>query len=226
MKTVGSRHGQKRTFIQMNTMKSNTLFALLTTFALPLVAPSAEVIGKVSSTDGGRGLAGAIVHVVSGVQPGAALPQRQPPKLLIRGGRVDPQVLVVLTGETFTLTNADADVYNVQLQFRERTELNLAMSAGRHRETVKTVKAGRPELFARVSDDLGRLHGYICVLEHPFYALTDDTGMFKLPDLPPGTYTIEAVHPREGRVKHELTVGGTSATVDFKLPGRTKAKAP
>jgi hypothetical protein len=204
-------------------MKSNTLFALLMTFALPLVVSSAEVIGKVSSADGGRGMAGAIVYVVSGVQPSAALPKRQPPKLLIRGGRLVPVVLVVLGGETFTLTSADADGYNVQFQFRERTELNLALSVGR---PTTTVKAGRPELFTRVSEDLGRLHGYVCVLEHPFYALTGVSGMFKLPDLPPGTYTIEAAHPREGRVKHEVAVGGASATVDFTLPGRTKAKTP
>ena len=186
------------------------------------MAPCAEVIGKVSSTDRGRSLARAVVHVVSGVQPGAALPQRQRSKLLIRGGQLDPQVLVVLTGETFTLTNADTDVYNVQLQFGERSELNLGMSPGRH----TTVKAGRPELFARVSEDLGRLQGYVCVLEHRFYALTDASGRFKLTELPADTYTIEAAHPREGRVRHEVTVGSASSTVELTLPGRPKAKTP
>jgi len=203
-------------------MKSNTLFALLITLALPLVASSAEVTGMVSSKDGGPGLAGTIVYVVSGVQPRAALSKRQAPKLLIRGGRLDPEVLVVLDGETFTLTSADAQGYNVQFQFRERTELNLALFG----RSTTTVKAGRPELFARVSEDLGRLHGYVCVLEHPFYAFTDASGMFKLSDLSPGTYTIEAVHPREGGVKHKVAVGGVSATLDFILPGRTKAKTP
>jgi len=32
---------------------------------------------------------------------------REPSKLLIRGGQIDPQVLVVLTGETFTVKTED-----------------------------------------------------------------------------------------------------------------------
>ena len=64
----------------------------------------------------------------------------------------------------------------------------------------------------------------VCVLEHPFYGLTDVNGMFKLSGLPPGAYVIEAAHPREGRLKREVTIGTSSATMDFILPGRTSAR--
>jgi len=62
-----------------------------------------------------------------------------------------------------------------------------------------------------------------CGLDDAYYALTDATGAFKLPDLPAGTYTIEAAHPREGRLKRQITVGDAGATADFTLPGRPKA---
>ena len=156
-------------------MKSNSLFSLLMVFALPAIARSAELTGKVSSANGRPFLTNAIVYVVSGIAPGAVLGKREPSKLLIRGGQLDPQVLVVLTGETFTVKTEDKNPYNVQLRFRESMELNVALGAiGKASEfpTAKTFKAGRPELFALVTDDLGSFHGYLCVLEHPFYGLT------------------------------------------------------
>src|SRR5690348_1939024 len=76
-------------------MKSNSLFSLLIVFALP-IARSAELTGKVSSANGRPFLTNAIVYVISGIAPGTVLGKREPSKLLIRGGQLDPQVLVVL----------------------------------------------------------------------------------------------------------------------------------
>jgi hypothetical protein len=201
-------------------MKSISACTLLAAFAVPLAGACGDVSGRVLSLGTSQDLAGALVYVVSGPKLGAALPPREPPKLLISNGRLDPQVLVVMAGETFTITNADATGYNVQLKFRERIESNLAVSKGSN----LLVKAGGPELFAGVSEDLGRLFGYICVLDHPVYALTDAKGMFKLPDLAPGTYTVEAAHQRHGRVKREITVGATSVNVDFTLSKSSQSK--
>jgi hypothetical protein len=208
--------------LRFRCMKSHTLSALVILFAFPVIAPSVELSGKITSTREGRGLTNAIIQVVSG--PGIAVKKRASPKLLIRDGRLDPQVLVAYSGETLTLTNADNEPYNVQFRFSKRTELNLAMGASS--PATKLVETGQPELFARVTDDLGKLHGYVCVVEHPFYALTDANGMFKMSDLPAGTYVMEAAHPREGKLKREVTVGSVNATVDFVLPGRSRAKTP
>jgi len=201
---------------------SKRAFALLLTCTCPVLAPSAELTGKVTAAANGRGLAGAIVYVVSGVPPSSAPPQRETPTLAVRGGRLDPHVLVVKAGESFTVTNADRDNYNFHVLFRENTERNKALMFG----SETSIKTDRPELFARVSEDLGRLHGYVCVLENRIYSLTDVTGAFRLPDLPAGTYTIEAAHPREGRFKRKITVGGASAAADFALPGPPKTKTP
>jgi hypothetical protein len=184
---------------------------------LPFLAWAGQVTGKVSTDRNGQELAGAMVHVFSGVCP-AAEPVKDPPEFAVRGGRLFPEVLVVRTGETFTVKNADNAVYNVHLRFRQNKERNVAL---RPQGQLKG-QADRPELFARVSEDLNRLNGYICVVEHSFYALTDATGKFTLPDLPPGAYTIEAVHPREGRLKKEVVVTAANTSLDFVLPGRLK----
>ena len=36
------------------------------------------------------------------------------------------------------------------------------------------------------------------VLDHPFFAVTDDDGTFTIPNLPPGKYTLEAWHEELG----------------------------
>ena len=42
------------------------------------------------------------------------------------------------------------------------------------------------------------MNAYVGVLEHPFFAVTDANGRFSIPQLPPGTYTIETWHERLG----------------------------
>jgi hypothetical protein len=145
------------------------------------------------------------------------LPPRPSPVLTVRGGQLEPATLVVLTNEPFTLTNVSGVLYNVHFRFKESIQQNVALahSAPHNRKTILTSRA---ELFARVSEDLHRLNGYVCVVENPFYAVTDAVGAFKLPDLPPGRYTIEAAHPRTGQVQREITVSSASATLNFELP--------
>lgn len=198
-------------------MNSGTLGTFVSCF-LPLLAWSGQVTGKVSIDATAQHLAGALVHVVSGVRPLTAPAKDNPPEFSVRGGRLSPEVLVVQTGQTFTVKNADNAAYNVHLRFRENKERNVALLP---KGQLKG-QADRPELFARISEDLNRLNGYMCVMEHSFYALTDAAGAFTLRDLPPGTYTIEAVHPRHGRLQKEVVVTAANTSLEFMLPARSK----
>jgi hypothetical protein len=189
--------------------------------ALSLAAQGTGIAGKVSTSDG-RNAISAIVFITSEVPADATAPKREPPKYIVQRGRLQTPVLVVQVGETFTIQNRDDDLYNVHVDFRKSLSLNRALLP-RGETKVKTEK---PELFARISEDLHRLNGYVCVLETPFYALTDAHGKFTLSDLPPGIYTIEAAHPREGNVKRRVVISGTNTTVDFTFPLRTPPGVP
>jgi hypothetical protein len=61
--------------------------------------------------------------------------------------------------------------------------------------------------------------GYVGVVEHPFFAITDANGEFRLPSgMTPGRYTLEAIHPKAGAVSQEFEIrAGEKATVDFTL---------
>jgi hypothetical protein len=48
---------------------------------------------------------------------------------------------------------------------------------------------------------------FLGIVDHPFYAVTGSDGSFSLKGLPPGTYTIEAVHEKLGRQVQTVTLG-------------------
>ena len=50
------------------------------------------------------------------------------------------------------------------------------------------------------------MSAYIFIVEHPYYAVTDATGKFELPDVPPGTYTLKFWH-ENWRVKPVMDKG-------------------
>ena len=48
---------------------------------------------------------------------------------------------------------------------------------------------------------------WIYVLDHPYHAVTDERGRFRLPPVPPGRYTLQVRHPAGGmRRQREVVV--------------------
>jgi hypothetical protein len=63
--------------------------------------------------------------------------------------------------------------------------------------------------------------GYVGVMGHPFFAVTDENGAFEIPKVPPGKYTVEAWHERFGTKSTELTVAA-NAPADAKFTFESK----
>jgi hypothetical protein len=63
------------------------------------------------------------------------------------------------------------------------------------------------------------MFAYVGVVEHPWFAVTDGNGAFALPPgLPPGRYTLAAVHRKLGEQTQTITVGaGGTEPVEFLL---------
>jgi plastocyanin len=60
------------------------------------------------------------------------------------------------------------------------------------------------------------MRAYFAVLGTSHFAVTGEDGLFTLPDLPPGKYTVTAWHETYGTRNQEITiVAGQQATVDF-----------
>ena len=58
--------------------------------------------------------------------------------------------------------------------------------------------------------------GFIAVMEHPFFDVTGKDGVYKINNLEPGTYTLEAWHEKLGTQSAEVTItGDKTQTIDF-----------
>ena len=70
-----------------------------------------------------------------------------------------------------------------------------------------------PELAVKFKCDIHSwMNGYVHVLEHPFFAVTDVEGKFEIAGLPPGQYVLEAWHEELGPVQFDVTVQASTST--------------
>ena len=60
------------------------------------------------------------------------------------------------------------------------------------------------------------MKSYVCVVDHPFFAVTDAEGRFTIEGLPPGKYSLRTWHEKFKRQTAELTLaGGGEVSVEF-----------
>jgi hypothetical protein len=59
------------------------------------------------------------------------------------------------------------------------------------------------------------MKSWVVVAEHPFYALTDSAGAFRLPNVPPGKYKVRMWQEALGNVSRDVVVGPQGGAVSF-----------
>ncbi len=81
------------------------------------------------------------------------------------------------------------------------------------------------EVMVKIKCDVHSwMAAYVGVLDHPYYAVSDVAGNFKIGPLPPGTYEIEAWHEKLGTMTQSVTVGdNATATADFTFAAKAGA---
>src|SRR3989338_7992758 len=117
------------------------------------------------------------------------------------------------------IINSDATLHNVHAFAKNSPEFNLGMPM----KGMKLEKTfSNPEIMVKMKCDVHPwMTGYIGVLSHPFFAVTDDQGTFKIENLPPGEYTIEAWHETYGIQTQKITVSdGAPPAIDFKFSAK------
>jgi hypothetical protein len=62
------------------------------------------------------------------------------------------------------------------------------------------------------------MHSYLGAVDHPYFAVTDESGAFSLENLPPGEYEVAAWHETLGEQTEKVTLGGrVSKAVSFQF---------
>jgi hypothetical protein len=155
-----------------------------------------------------NGLANVFVYIKSGLDGKKFDVPTETPLLDQVGCEYTPYVLGVQVDQKIKIRNSDAVLHNVHAT--PRNPANKEFNFGQPlKGQVNEKSFPAPEVLVRVKCDVHPwMFAYIGVQEHPYFAVTDKDGNFKLPaTLPAGKYTIEAFHLKAGAVTQEIEVG-------------------
>ena len=118
-----------------------------------------------------------------------------------------PRVLAVRAGQSVVFTNSDPANHNVRtVSVIATNEFNVFTGIdGSYRRTFAADPKHRP---VKVGCDIHPwMRGWIYVFDHPFFAVTDREGRFRIAGIPPGEYQIHIVQPDLGhREQRAVTI--------------------
>ncbi|HXB23001.1 MAG TPA: carboxypeptidase regulatory-like domain-containing protein [Candidatus Solibacter sp.] len=150
-------------------------------------------------------LANVFVYVKDGLGSMAFPPPTQPAVLDQKGCRYAPHVLGMMVGQPLKVLNSDLTEHNVHPMPRNNETWNESqMPRGnpitktfQHSETMMPVQCNQHPW----------MKAYLSVLPHPYFAVSAQDGSFQIMDLPPGEYTLAAVHEKFGEQTMKVKVG-------------------
>jgi plastocyanin len=154
--------------------------------------------------DGGA-LQNVFVYVKDGLGNRTFSAPQQAAVLDQRGCQYRPHVFGVMVGQPVEIINSDPTLHNIHAMPKSNQEFNTGQPIQgmkfNHTFTAKEV------MVPFKCDVHGWMNAYAGVLDHPFFATTDEGGKFEIKGLPPGDYTIEAWHEKLGTQEQKITVG-------------------
>lgn len=161
-------------------------------------------------------LANVFVYVKSGLESYDFPTPTEKKTLDQQGCRYHPHVMGIQVGQPLVIKNSDDTLHNVHALPEQNQEFNQGQPF-QNMEFEKTFSS--PEVMVDFKCDVHPwMNAYIGVVDHPYYAVTDESGNFEIPKLPPGTYTLEAWHEELGTQTKDVTVeqnGTVEVTFDF-----------
>jgi plastocyanin len=172
-------------------------------------APGNILIDETLLVDGSGGLKNAFVYVRNGLEDYAFDAPAEPVTLDNKGCRYDPHVFGVRVGQAIRIVNSDPTLHNVHAMPQRNGEFNqgLPLQGMDLKETFTAPEVGVPFKC----DVHGWMTSYAGVVAHPYFAVTDAAGRFSLPNLPPGTYTLEVWHEKLGTRTQQITIAPKQA---------------
>ncbi len=161
-----------------------------------------------------------VVVVLKGISGKSTGASAKPAVLDQKGCLYTPQILAVQTGQKLLVKNSDPALHNVHTK--------PAAGSGNKEENHAQMQGGADlqfsfpaaENFLKFQCDVHPwMFAWVTVVDHPYFAVTDKDGKFTIKDVPPGKYTVTALHRKAAPagLDKEVEVKDGAATIDFVL---------
>jgi hypothetical protein len=121
------------------------------------------------------------------------------------GCRYVPRIMAMQKGERLKVRNNDPKLHIPHSYHEDRTVFNLSLPF-KGTTIDATSRIRQPGILKVVCDTHAWMLAYIHVFDHPYYAVTDEGGLFTILDLPAGTYILKAWHEDSGVRSQEVIV--------------------
>ena len=170
-----------------------------------VVGPKGELADVVVSLQG-----------ISGKSTGASAP---PVVLDQKGCEYVPSIFAVQTGQKIIVKNSDPVLHNVHDVPAEGSGNKENNQAQLPNGPDLTFSFSKPENFLKFKCDVHQwMFAWVSIFDHPYFAVSGKDGSFKIANVPPGKYKIQAAHRKAGTVTQDVEVKeGEPAKADFTL---------
>ena len=186
------------------------LFVMMRLIAVCTAAWAADIEGKVS------GMKGASVVYVEAIAGKTFPAPTTHPVMDQKGLMFSPHIMAVQQGTTIDFQNSDTVQHNVfwtAIGTDKKAGKNLGTWPKGEKRSFTFDKPGIVPLLCNVHPEMA---AYIVVSPTPYFAQTDDSGNYKIKDVPDGAYTLTVWHEGAKNQSKPVTVAG-GAKADFTL---------
>lgn len=129
--------------------------------------------------------------------------------------RFSPDLLVIPAGSSVSFPNRDPIFHNIFSLSRPKA-FDLGVYDKGETRKVTFPKPGLVEVYCHLHPNM---EGVILVTPNRWYARSDGKGQFRIPDVPPGHYTVVAWHKSAGFFRKPIVVEpGHDSIADFFIP--------
>jgi uncharacterized membrane protein/plastocyanin len=154
-------------------------------------------------------------------------PQTLPPVVLDQKYCLyEPRLIAVRTGQAVDIVNSDPIFHNVKSTSKANEEFNLAMPGQNDR--IRRVFS-KSEISVQTKCSVHPwMTGYIAILDHPYFAVTNAQGEFQIGGLKPGKWELQFWHERFGTQNRTVEIspdkissdGQPAAPIEFEWEGK------
>ncbi len=150
------------------------------------------------------GLQNVFVYIKEGLEGQTFEPPAAPVTIANRECMYAPHVSGVQVGQPVILLNEDPTLHNIHSYSQTMKPWNLGLPFQGMKQVKKFDSA---EVMVTLKCDVHPwMIGYVGVLPHPYFAVTNSKGEFEIKNLPPGDYMIEAWHEKLGAQSQTIKI--------------------
>jgi hypothetical protein len=138
-----------------------------------------------------RSKKGTAIVWVADVRQGEALPGERRTELVNERCQLTPRLQAVVVGTTINVKSDDPIVHHTRFVWLGKKDSLPAILTNDAGEVVPVEQVGKmPGIVEVRCDDHPWTRGYVAVFDHPYFAIADEDGRFRIDGLPAGEYHV------------------------------------